>query len=109
MGVTGRTTGSGLHERIWKTVRRIPKGRVATYGQIARVAGLRSHARLVGYALHSLPPGFPVPWHRVINAKGRISLPERNRHRQLQRKLLEAEGIRFKRDRIDLEEFGWEA
>ena len=100
---------SGLYETIWKTVRRIPRGRVASYGQVARVAGLQSHARLVGYALHSLPPGVPVPWHRVINAQGKISLPERNRHRRLQQQLLESEGIVFRRGRVDMKKFGWKA
>lgn len=59
--------------RIYAVVARIPPGRVATYGQIARLAGLPGHARLVGYALSALPGGSPLPWHRVVNAKGRIS------------------------------------
>lgn len=62
-------------ERIYAVVRRIPRGRVATYGQVARIAGLAGHARQVGYALHALPAGSAVPWHRVINSAGRISLP----------------------------------
>ena len=55
-------------------VRRIPQGRVATYGQVAALAGLPRHARQVGYALHALPEGTDVPWHRVVNAKGEVSL-----------------------------------
>ncbi len=62
-------------ERIYAVVRRIPRGRVATYGQVAKIAGLAGHARQVGYALHALPAGSAVPWHRVINSAGRISLP----------------------------------
>lgn len=62
-------------ERVYAVVRRIPKGRVATYGQIAELAGLAGHAQQVGYALHALPPGSTVPWHRVINSAGRLSLP----------------------------------
>ncbi|MFN8647514.1 MAG: MGMT family protein [Gemmatimonadales bacterium] len=60
---------------IARVVRRVPRGRVATYGQVARLAGLPRGARQVGYALHALPTGTAVPWHRVINAGGRISLP----------------------------------
>ena len=63
----------GTHGRIHKTVSRIPRGRVATYGQIARLAGLRGQARLVGYAMHALPAGTRVPWQRVVNARGAIA------------------------------------
>lgn len=62
------------YERIYRAVRRIPRGKVATYGDVARMAGLPGRARQVGYALHALPDGSGVPWHRVINAAGRISL-----------------------------------
>ncbi|MDQ3283053.1 MAG: MGMT family protein, partial [Acidobacteriota bacterium] len=61
------------YERIWSVVRRIPRGRVATYGQIAELADLEGPARQVGYALHNLPEPSDVPWHRVINARGEIS------------------------------------
>src|SRR5262245_154669 len=60
--------------RIYAVVRRIPKGRVATYGQVAALAGYPGHARQVGYALSALPSGTALPWHRVINARGEISL-----------------------------------
>src|SRR5438132_13236024 len=59
-----------VFSRILRVVARIPRGRVATYGQVARLAGLPNHARHVGWALHGLPAGTPVPWHRVINARG---------------------------------------
>ena len=59
--------------RIYAVVRRIPRGTVATYGQVAERAGYPGHARQVGYALHALPPGTTVPWHRVINASGEVS------------------------------------
>jgi len=95
------------HEKIWGVVRKIPKGRVASYGQIARIAGLGRRARLVGYALHALPPGLPVPWHRVVNARGMISLRKAGGHHELQRKLLEAEGVEFRRGAVDLGRFGW--
>lgn len=102
-------TGAGAHAypRIWNAVLKIPKGRVSTYGWIARLAGMRGHARMVGYALHRLPMGMEIPWHRVINAAGRISLPKRGGHYDRQRRLLEREGIRFVRDRVDLRLFGW--
>ncbi len=65
--------GSALYGAIWDAVRRIPRGRVATYGQIAALAGRPGQPRLVGYALHHLPEGSKVPWHRVVNAQGKIS------------------------------------
>ena len=67
---------SDLYRRIFEAVNKIPHGKAATYGQIARLAGLGSHARLVGYALHNLPANSTVPWHRVINSNGKISLPK---------------------------------
>ncbi len=99
--------GTSLHERIWEAVRRIPAGRVATYGQIARLLGLGRSARLVGYALHSLPQGMPVPWHRVINARGAISFPVGSPLFTQQRELLAREGVTTAGGRIDLARFGW--
>ncbi len=92
---------------IWETVRRIPRGKVATYGEIARLAGVIGQARLVGYALHNTPPGFSIPWQRVINARGRISLPKNAGGYFLQKELLLREGIRFQSETIDLHKFGW--
>ncbi len=94
------------YARIWQAVREIPRGRVATYGQIAEAAGLPRQARRAGYALHALPKKTDVPWHRVINAQGKISFPPRSRPHQEQRKRLEAEGIVFLRGRIDLDRYG---
>jgi methylated-DNA-protein-cysteine methyltransferase-like protein len=94
------------HQRIHDVVARIPRGRVATYGQIARIARLPGQARLVGYALHALPAGSRLPWQRVVNAQGAISVGGESGARQ--RKLLEAEGVRFnERGRIDLAKFQW--
>src|SRR5262249_13664846 len=81
------------YEAIWEAVRLIPPGRVASYGQIATIAGLDGHARMVGYALHSLKPLNDVPWHRIVNAQGKISLAGPNARRQQAR--LEAEGVKF--------------
>ena len=91
--------------RILAVVDSIPKGRVATYGQVAREAGLPRHARLVGRALAGLPEGNPVPWHRVVNSAGRISLRP---GAALQRRRLAREGLLFTRaGRIDLARFRW--
>ena len=94
-------------ERIWEVIARIPKGRVANYGQIARIAGLGKRARLVGYALHSAPDDMALPWHRVINAQGRISFPRGSENHRRQRSLLEAEGIVFLGDRVDFKSCRW--
>ena len=91
--------------RIWKTVLRIPPGRVASYGQVARQAGLAGRARLVGQVLRRLPPGLELPWHRVVNAAGRISLPGLAGSRQVA--LLEREGVTFVSRRIDMSRYGW--
>ena len=96
------------YQRIYRVVRRIPRGRVATYGQVARLAGLAGHARQVGYALHALPDDSDVPWQRVINARGEISRRVEPGWEGLQRSLLEAEGICFDgRQRVALSRFGW--
>ena len=96
------------YELIWREVRKIPCGRVATYGQIAELAGLEGHARQVGYALHNLPDGSTVPWHRVVNAKGEISPRSAGDSHELQAMLLEAEGVELDlRGRIDLKRFRW--
>jgi methylated-DNA-protein-cysteine methyltransferase related protein len=96
------------YARIWSVVRRIPRGRVATYGQIAELAGLDGHARQVGYALHNLPSRSNVPWHRVINAKGEISPRSAGDSHELQRLLLEAEGVELDlAGRVDLARFRW--
>ena len=93
---------------IYEVVRAIPRGRVATYGQVARLAGLGRSARLVGYALHALPDGNAVPWQRVVNASGGISPRAEAGPEALQRVLLEREGIVFgESDRLDLARFQW--
>jgi methylated-DNA-protein-cysteine methyltransferase related protein len=94
------------YDVIYALVRRIPRGRVATYGQIARLARWGRRARHVGWAMHACPEG--VPWHRVINSKGEISPRATGDSHELQRLLLEAEGIDFDlRGRVDLKRFGW--
>lgn len=94
---------------ICAVVRRIPKGWVATYGQVAAMAGLPRRARLVGHVLQHLDPAIDIPWHRVVNAKGEISYSaSRNGGDAVQRRLLETEGVEFDhRDRFNLERFRW--
>ncbi len=103
-----RSTPHPNYVKIYAIVRRIPAGRVATYGQVARLAGLPGHARQVGYALYHLAGASDVPWHRVINAKGEISPRAYSGTHRLQRRLLEAEGVAFDdRGRVDLGQAGW--
>jgi methylated-DNA-protein-cysteine methyltransferase-like protein len=98
-----------LYSRIYSLVKSIPPGKVCTYGGITGMAGLGKNYRLIGYALHNLPADSDVPWHRVVNRFGRISYaPSRGGHDNLQRILLEQEGIEFdKDDKISLVKFGY--
>ena len=89
-------------------VRRIPRGRVATYGQVAELAGLPGRARQVGYALHALRDGDALPWQRVINARGEVSTRSEPGMDSIQRQVLEAEGLTFDAaGRIDLSQQQW--
>lgn len=107
--MTARPSGAthaSSYERIYTVVRRIPRGRVATYGQVARLAGLPGRARQVGYALAALKSSTAVPWQRVVNAAGAIS--PRATGGLSQRLLLEREGVQFDpAGRIALDTFGW--
>ena len=99
---------SDTYRRIYAVVRRVPRGRVATYGQVAAVAGLPRHARLVGYALNVLPPDSDVPWHRVVNAKGQISLRANALGTEdLQERLLRREGVRLADEAVPLARYQW--
>lgn len=93
-------------ERIVQVVFHIPPGRVATYGQVAQLAGLGQAARLVGSTLKNLPDDSRLPWHRVVNAAGRISLPA-DVGGLAQRQRLEQEGIAVINGKIDLRVYGW--
>jgi methylated-DNA-protein-cysteine methyltransferase-like protein len=99
---TMKGTDRRLLERIWKQVATIPRGQVASYGGIARRAGLPRRARLVGHALKVAPDSLRLPWHRVVNARGEISFPRGSQSYRLQRERLEREGVRFCNGRVDL-------
>lgn len=94
-------------ERILEAVKRIPRGRVSTYGAVAELAGLPRRARLVGTVLKQAPASRTLPWFRVINSNGRISLPAGSDACLEQRRKLEAEGVIFRGDRVDLKRYGW--
>ncbi|MBD3649115.1 MAG: MGMT family protein [Pseudomonadales bacterium] len=89
---------------VWQVVHMIPRGKVATYGQIAAMAGSPRHARMVGRILSRLPTGSRLPWHRVIASQGRITHPNAD----AQRRKLEAEGITLVNGRVNLRLYGWE-
>ncbi|MBT5153233.1 MAG: MGMT family protein [Gammaproteobacteria bacterium] len=91
--------------RVWQIVHQIPKGRVATYGQIASMAGIPRHSRLIGRILSGLPPKTRLPWHRVINSQGRITNPAKDR----QQARLEKEGVTLINGRVNLKVYGWDA
>jgi methylated-DNA-protein-cysteine methyltransferase related protein len=106
---TGLAKGDAAAEAICAVIRRIPKGWVATYGQVAAMAGLPRRSRLVGHVLAQLDPATEIPWHRVVNAKGEVSYSlSRNGSDAFQQRLLEQEGVEFdERNRFDLERFRW--
>jgi len=98
----------GVYGEIDRVVRRIPMGRVATYGQVALLAGLPNRARQVGYAMHALEDDAAVPWHRVLNRLGEVSGRSAAVMETVQRALLEAEGVEFDaRGRVDLDRVQW--
>lgn len=92
---------------IWEVVAAVPRGRVTTYGEVARLAGLGRGARLVGAALGRAPDRVELPWHRVIAAGGRIALPAGSAARRTQIARLRAEGVIVRTGRVDLRVFGW--
>lgn len=100
---------SRLYDQFYAVVRRVPRGKVATYGQIAVIAGFPRHARHVGHALRALPEGSRVPWHRIINASGRVSARSYPGPDDLQRQLLEDEGIQLSPSgRVNLDRYRWD-
>jgi methylated-DNA-protein-cysteine methyltransferase-like protein len=94
-------------EKIWQIVHQIPKGKVASYGQVAKLAGLPGYARYVGTTMKKLPKDSKLPWHRVANAAGKLSFPLNSTEYQLQKSRLEAEGVIFTNGRFSLAKSGW--
>jgi methylated-DNA-protein-cysteine methyltransferase related protein len=92
-------------ERVYRLVKRIPQGRVMTYGSVAKALRLRGGARAAGYALAACPGGRGIPWHRVVGAGGRIRLPEPQA--ALQRRLLEGEKVTFRGGAVDMKQHAW--
>lgn len=93
---------------IFAVVNAIPPGCVATYGQVARLAGLPGAARLVGNTLHKIPENTKLPWHRVVNAQGRISLPSESTGYNQQIARLMAEGVQVTNGRLALAQHQWQ-
>ena len=103
------TNHENFYERVYALVRQIPPGTVVTYGQVAALLGTPRAARAVGYALRFLPAGTDVPWHRVINHRGQISLRTPIESPLLQRVLLEEEGVVFDAEgRVELSIYCWQ-
>ena len=93
---------------VWKVVGGIPRGHVLTYGEVARLAGRPNGARHVSQAMRLAPTKQKLPWHRVINAQGRIAIPEDSAGYKRQKDLLEDEGVVFLNGKIDLNRFGYQ-
>lgn len=103
--------GQNLYFKIYSVVRRIPKGKVATYGQVAKLIGSPKASQVVGWALRALKPGTKVPWQRVINKAGMISIENMNTPKEAQAVLLRNEGVEVTEREgnlwVDLKKFGW--
>ena len=98
----------GKDQKIWQVVLAIPPGKVASYGQVAEMAGLGRQARYIGRALGKLPEGHSVPWYRVIRSNGQIAFPEGSETYCKQVGLLEAEGVEVVNGRVAMRRFRWQ-
>lgn len=96
------------YQRIWNTVLAIPPGKVSSYGRIADLAGLPGRARLVGRALGYAPKELEVPWYRVLRASGQLAFEPASANALKQARLLHAEGVQVRNNRVDLKTFGWQ-
>lgn len=94
-------------EKIWLVVNQIPPGKVASYGQVAKLAQLPGYARYVGHVMKKLPADSKLPWFRVANSQGKLSFPQDSAQYQRQKALLEAEGVVFINGRFSLKTYGW--
>ncbi len=96
------------YQRIWQTVQKIPAGKVASYGQIADLAGLPGRARLVGKSLGYVPKDLSVPWYRVLRSSGQLAFPKGSEQALLQTGLLQQEDVVVLNNRVKLREFLWQ-
>ena len=103
----GKTADGNWHKNVWKVVSEIPPGHVLTYGEVARLSGMPRAAGRASQALRRAPRGVKLPWHRVINAQGKISFPEDSSGWHAQKDRLESEGVIFLNGKVDLEHFGY--
>lgn len=94
-------------EALYQALSQIPRGQIVSYGQLAELAGLGRAARWVGRVLSQLPEGTRLPWHRVVAAQGRLSLPAGTASGHEQRQRLREEGVVIRHDRIDMKVYGW--
>jgi methylated-DNA-protein-cysteine methyltransferase-like protein len=102
-----KTADTNWYQDVWKVVSEIPSGHVLTYGEVARLSGMPRAARRVSQALRRAPRTMELPWHRVINAQGKISFPEDSSGWMQQKDKLENEGVVFLNGKVDLERFGY--
>jgi methylated-DNA-protein-cysteine methyltransferase-like protein len=102
-----KTADTNWYQDVWKVVSEIPSGHVLTYGEVARLSGMPRAARRVSQALRRAPRAMELPWHRVINAQGKISFPEDSSGWMQQKDKLENEGVVFLNGKVDLERFGY--
>lgn len=100
-------SSTGSFRRVWNVVEAIPAGCVASYGQVAELAGLNGGARRVGGALAKAPDRGSLPWHRILRADGKIALPAGSTGRQEQIRRLEHEGVTVVAGRVDMQKFQW--
>lgn len=102
-----RTTATEFSKKVFQVIRAVPKGKVATYGQIAALAGKPQGSRGVGWLLHSSTKTQGLPWQRIIKSGGRLSFPQGTSAYQKQKRLLEKEGVVFENGRVNLNDFQW--
>jgi methylated-DNA-protein-cysteine methyltransferase-like protein len=102
-------TNSSLefHDAVLYILGQIPKGKVTSYGKIAKLAGYPNHSRHVGKILAQLPKDTELPWFRVMNSQGKISLPDNSERYKYQQQLLQAEGVQFLNSKVNFKQFGW--
>ncbi|MDF2644046.1 MAG: base-flipping protein YbaZ [Pseudomonas sp.] len=105
--LSGQSVAEARRAALYLTLAQVPEGKVVSYGQLAELAGLGRAARWVGRTLSQLPEGSALPWHRVLGANGRISLPVGSASGDEQRARLRAEGLTILNNRVNMQRHGW--